>query len=512
MDSMIKIIYALTIYSASLQSSFSVQVMVDSTDIWEARVRATLTSLQNHPCWGLSRGSQCDPSIFNTLDTRKMRLYTAEGRPKIRVVLPDRKQRRLTHHSHRNDSYDAAFVLDPFPDANFGHLVFIFLVDYNVNKTTCNKSMNGVHVSTDRNECIRRAERLHCRNRLSHKQVKCEINFVPLVHDENDLSKKQLLQCRQNLKTLTFTDCGVRESFRLPCSDNSARCLSGSDGGRPKPPEYCTYDQCDHAVLVSGGWNSYTSRPRYRKNLHNVWKLLNSTMRYKKENIVTFFGQGRKKELGMHQRHKSYAVNRATHVKEYIKKLCRPSKCVDTFTLYLTGPSNSDGSLLFWDGDKAGITEEHEMYTPKELLEDVKNCSARRLFIVADYSYSGAMINRLKSRIRRHPEQFRNLVAISSASWGEYAWRSDFTDAFVKHNKEGNTTKCVMDVYEVIKQEFEANGALSTPQIIATNSSAARTTLNGNPCNESWAKAKARDACQLLKIIKWLPHLQLSKN
>ena len=148
MDSMIKIIYALTIYSASLQSSFSVQVMVDSTDIWEARVRATLTSLQNHPCWGLSRGSQCDPSIFNTLDTRKMRLYTAEGRPKIRVVLPDRKQRRLTHHSHRNDSYDAAFVLDPLPDANFGHLVFIFLVDYNVNKTTCNKSMNGVHVST----------------------------------------------------------------------------------------------------------------------------------------------------------------------------------------------------------------------------------------------------------------------------------------------------------------------------------------------------------------------------
>ena len=173
--------------------------------------------------------------------------------------------------------------------------------------------------------------------------------------------------------------------------------------------------------------------------------------------------------VGMHQRHKSYAVNRATHVKEYIKKLCRPSKCVDTFTLYLTGPSNSDGSLLFWDGDKAGITEEHEMYTPKELLEDVKNCSARRLFIVADYSYSGAMINRLKSRIRRHPEQFRNLVAISSASWGEYAWRSDFTDAFVKHNKEGNTTKCVMDVYEV-RYGFNFSMAMkSVDQYFPTN-------------------------------------------
>ena len=142
-------------------------------------------------------------------------------------------------------------------------------------------------------------------------------------------------------------------------------------------------------------------------------------------------------------------MNSAITVKEYVKKLCRSSLCVDTITLYLTGPSKSDGSLLFWD-DGNGLTDDSELYSPRELLEDVKNCSAGRLFIVADYSYSGAMINKIKSRMDRHPGLYRNLVAISSTSWNQSSWRSDFTEAFVKHSKEGLTTKCVTDVVEVI--------------------------------------------------------------
>ena len=137
--------------------------------------------------------------------------------------------------------------------------------------------------------------------------------------------------------------------------------------------------------------------------------------------------------------------------KEYINKLCGSLLCVDTVTLYLTGPSKSDGSLLFWDNGN-GLTDDSELYSPKELLEDVKNCSARRLFIVADYSYSGAMVNKIKSRMERHPGHYRNLVAISSTSWNQSSWRSDFSEAFVKHSKEGMTTKCVTDVVEVMTQ------------------------------------------------------------
>lgn len=143
MDSVLKIICALTI-----SASISVQGLEDSSNTWETRVQATLDRLQTSPCWGLSRGSECHPSISSNLNSLKVRLYTAEGQKKLRVVLPVRKHRRLTVHSHRNNSYDAVFVLDPFPDASFGHLVFIFLVDYDVNETYCNKSMNGFHLFT----------------------------------------------------------------------------------------------------------------------------------------------------------------------------------------------------------------------------------------------------------------------------------------------------------------------------------------------------------------------------
>ena len=136
----------------------------------------------------------------------------------------------------------------------------------------------------------------------------------------------------------------------------------------------------------------------------------------------------------------------STVVSEYIRKICRSGPCVDTLTLYLTGPSTGDGSLLFWDnGD--GITHDSELYSPRKLLDDIKNCSAKRVFLVADYSYSGALIDRLKKK--RHPKQFSNLMAILSSSSKEPAWRSDFTHAFIKHNKQGNTTTCVADVFQV---------------------------------------------------------------
>ena len=129
---------------------------------------------------------------------------------------------------------------------------------------------------------------------MHKRKVKCEIGFIPLVYSEDDETQTQLLECRQRVKTLSFAKCGAQEDFPPRCRVNSVGC---SDGARPVPPDgVCTYKMCDHAVLVSGGWDPFTSRPHYRKNLHNVWKLLHSVMRYEKDKIVTFFGQGQKEE------------------------------------------------------------------------------------------------------------------------------------------------------------------------------------------------------------------------
>ena len=133
----------------SVQGNF-VQGEDGLLEAWKKRVTTTVDLLKNNPCRALSKGSQCDSSTFANLDTRTVRLYTAEGqkKSKLRVVLTEGRRRRLTKHSHRNDTYDAVFVLDPYPDANFGHIVFIFLVDFDVNQTVCNKRLNGIHVFT----------------------------------------------------------------------------------------------------------------------------------------------------------------------------------------------------------------------------------------------------------------------------------------------------------------------------------------------------------------------------
>ena len=137
------------ICTLSIQSNF-VQGQGGSLEAWQKRVSTTIALLQNNPCRALSRGSQCDSSIFANLDTRKVRLYTAQGqkKSKLSVVLTERRRWRLTKHSHRNDTYDAVFVLDPYPEANFGHIVFVFLVDFDVNQTVCNRRLNGIHVFT----------------------------------------------------------------------------------------------------------------------------------------------------------------------------------------------------------------------------------------------------------------------------------------------------------------------------------------------------------------------------
>ena len=181
-------------------------------------------------------------------------------------------------------------------------------------------------------------------------------------------------------------------------------------------------------------WQQYTNEWTGVKFAFSDWQILPSLV------------------VAKDQIEKTYVVERTTKVRQYISNLCRSILCVETLTLYLTGPANSDGALMFWDRNQVGITDESKLYTPKQLLDDIRNCSARRVFLIADYSYSGAMISRLKSRISRHPDQFRNIMAISSTDWGEYAGRNNFTDVFIEKNKEGPMTKSVIQVFKVSRE------------------------------------------------------------
>lgn len=63
-----------------------------------------------------------------------MNVYIASGATvfgyKYKTFLPDEPL-------SRTESHDAVLVVDPYPLANFGHLVLVFYIDYNVAPNDC---------------------------------------------------------------------------------------------------------------------------------------------------------------------------------------------------------------------------------------------------------------------------------------------------------------------------------------------------------------------------------------
>ena len=91
---------------------------------------------------------------------------------------------------------------------------------------------------------------------------RCEINFLPLVHLDFDLEHKgQQLTCRSNIPG--YAPCPKLRSFNetsgIICDhmrDNTRRCETTHE--TIQSARACrVFEICDHAVLLSGGWNRY---------------------------------------------------------------------------------------------------------------------------------------------------------------------------------------------------------------------------------------------------------------
>lgn len=74
-----------------------------------------------------------------TIQRHRMNVYLASGATvfgyKYKTFLPDEPL-------SRTESHDAVLVVDPYPLANFGHLVLVFYIDYNVAPSDCH-NMEG---------------------------------------------------------------------------------------------------------------------------------------------------------------------------------------------------------------------------------------------------------------------------------------------------------------------------------------------------------------------------------
>lgn len=67
-----------------------------------------------------------------------MNIYTAErdaDKIKLVTVLVERVKGNFKNN-------DAVLVVDPFPDAHFGHTIIVFLIDFVANRASCHKRGN----------------------------------------------------------------------------------------------------------------------------------------------------------------------------------------------------------------------------------------------------------------------------------------------------------------------------------------------------------------------------------
>lgn len=137
-------------------------------------------------------------------------------------------------------------------------------------------------------------------------------------------------------------------------------------------------------------------------------------------------------------------------IRSQIKNLCG-SMCVDSLVIYLNKPTKSNGAMLIWDGNYDGFAEESERYEVKEFFDDLRNCKAKQVTVLADHSFSGLLLEKFRSA-KRHSSRgtLKNVVVVTSASSDGYSTRGSFTEKWVRYSlHRHNRQRCLKDVIQV---------------------------------------------------------------
>ncbi|WAQ93850.1 hypothetical protein MAR_006321, partial [Mya arenaria] len=353
------------------------------------------------------------------IERQRMNVYIASPSifgAKYRASLPDEE---LT----RTDTHDAVMVVDPFPTANFGHLVLVFYID------------------KGNQHCLTMALRKRCKNALERRfrrrnyAKRCEINFLPVVHFDtpNDgssasissseafpLKRENHLECKSNFAG--FGQCPefrtVKETSELICNpirDNTQRCSTTHETVHTS----CRmFETCDQAVILSGGWNRLTTSRRHHRNVELFYWMLREHG-FKRRNIKVFFANGAE-GVQMPGEHPHQVLPAAMKLafRYHLQTMCATIHCVDALVLYMNSPAKTDGTALLWDVDGDGIASEGEQYPIDELLSDLSNCQARSVHV----SYAGEV-----AAAFRGSAAHKNVLVFASGRDNEYAYNDDYT-------------------------------------------------------------------------------------
>ncbi|XP_007569390.1 PREDICTED: uncharacterized protein LOC106930973 [Poecilia mexicana] len=451
-------------------------VALSRLDRWVRSGLQVLQWDQLDRCLRMSSMSEADCRRLSHLPLSSVAVYMSEQRSaagpsnKVLAILPDFSSGTLSsklrgsfsvgrmlnrHHQplYSSSAHDVVLVLDPSPGENFGHPVVLFYVDMNVTKKKCSH-LDGIYLG---DECLTLALKGRCQNQLKRRQTGpqrlfgsrrvaggtlgggtagsrlleraiggfCEVHFLPLVVAIGDSSWTQRLKC---VDSAEFARCPQQlpmSSPSLPVSScelnkNTRRCHQ-----QPLATHLSCrlYQTCDHAVLISGGWQPQMTFQHHAQNLEKFYKMLRNNG-FHKNHINTFFASsGQLLDVeGV------YSATEKAVIRNHVSYICRKQHCADTLVLYLNSPTRTDGTMLLWDANLNGIADLKERYSVSELLADLAGCRASRVLLFVDQSYSGVLSKRLRSSQKHH-----NVVLIQHQShqthrlfpgWDDNSWSS----------------------------------------------------------------------------------------
>ncbi|XP_028847648.1 uncharacterized protein LOC114797141 [Denticeps clupeoides] len=458
-------------------------------------VRAGFQYLKLHLCRRASL-SEAECKRLSHLHLSAVAVYASEsGADRVLAVLPDSQSAGAPEPSR--DAHDAVLVLDPSPGETFGHPLGLFYVDFNVTKKRCGH-MDGIYLGE---ECLTLAMKTRCVNQLKrrrgrsdHARVRrsgraerggglCETHFLPLVVGVRDGNRTQRLRCVDHPD---FARCPLPLPLASPSVPMSS-CELNKNTRRCHQQPLAThlscrlYQTCDHAVLLSGGWQQQITFQRHVQNLQLFYKMLRNNG-FHKDHIKTFFaGNG---QVAAKETEGVYPATEKESIRNHVSYICRKQHCADSLVLYLNSPTRNDGTMLLWDRNGNGVAELKERYSVGELLSDLAGCRARRVLLFVEQSYSGALSKRLRGSAK-HP----NVLLLSALPWVAVAesWASLLP------------TQCLID-------HLSKNAVM--PHLRDTAAGQLNVTLAGAPCNSTPALTEAEMrreymGCQNLPTALW---------
>ncbi|XP_065336407.1 uncharacterized protein LOC135937225 [Cloeon dipterum] len=411
--------------------------------------------------------------LISTKGHSECRVYVAIADPweTLSVVFPDRYMPVSDLHG--------ILLLDPFPKAYFGHPVLIFFIE-RASQQLCDERKG--HYLHGKRLCIYVKNNNRCiemkRNKFPFDRstdIDCALNFIPLV--EGREAGKQKLTCRENIGNF-YTHCPVlrdaEDNRSVYCDKvryNTQHCNVAEEAAEAN----CSiWQRCDHAIILSGGWNRQLSEYQSYQNvkkMHKMFKHIGFG-----ENIKIFYANG---EASTQEMPRMYSSILKESFKKYLRTLCNTKPCVETLVIYLNSPTLPNGNSLLWDADNNGVASFEEQFTVDEMLSSLQDCSANQVVLLVDQSYSGVFtMKQSKNRKLRS-----NVIIVTSTSERQAAFGSDFSEHW---SLKGLEEKCINEIYDEYINVSRTEDMTSL--LLDTGSGAShRLTLTGGSCsNNSW--------------------------